>query len=168
MDNRRTPRVFVVLAALAVVAVGALGVSASAFADRSAKCGSVTMDENAWAGATANVYVLKYVLEKNLGCKVNIEKLPESTPLFQAMADGKVDVVPEDWNNIDLKVNQKFIKSGKLIESRLERRHRAHRLVHPDLPAEAAPRAQELDGAQEELVALQDGRLAGEGSLPRR
>jgi glycine betaine/proline transport system substrate-binding protein len=107
--------VFVVLAALSIVAVAALGVSASAFADRSAKCGSVTMDENAWAGATANVYVLKYVLEKNLGCTVNIEKLPESTPLFQAMVDGKVDVVPEDWNNIDLKVNQKFIKTGKLM-----------------------------------------------------
>ena len=82
------------------------------------------MDENAWAGATANVYVLKYVLEKNLGCKVNIEKLPESTPLFQAMADGKVDVVLEDWNNIHLKVNQKYVKSGTIIEPRLERRHR--------------------------------------------
>ena len=75
----------------------------------------VTMDENAWAGATANVYVLKYVLEKNLGCKVNIEKLPESTPLFQAMADGKVDVVPEDWNNIDLKVNQKYLTSETIM-----------------------------------------------------
>ena len=81
----------------------------------SASCGTVTMDENAWAGATANVYVLKYVLEKNLGCKVNIEKLPESTPLFQAMADGKVDVVPEDWNNIDLKVNQKYLSSHTIL-----------------------------------------------------
>ena len=78
-------------------------------------CGTVTMDENAWAGATANVYVLKYVLEKNLGCKVNIEKLPESTPLFQAMSDGKVDVVPEDWNNIDLKVNQKYLSSHAIL-----------------------------------------------------
>ena len=33
MDSRRTPRVFVVLAALAIVALGALGVSAGAFAD---------------------------------------------------------------------------------------------------------------------------------------
>ena len=82
------------------------------------KCGTVTMDENAWAGATANVYVLKYVLEKNLGCKVNIAKLPESTPLFQAMSDGKVDVVLEDWNNIDLKVNQKYITSEKVVEPR--------------------------------------------------
>ena len=112
---RRRLSVRWVAAAIAVALVGALGVSASAFAGGSAaKCGSLTMDENAWAGATANVYVLKYVLEKNLGCTVNIAKLPESTPLFQAMSDGKVDVVPEDWNNILLKVNQKYITGGKV------------------------------------------------------
>ena len=82
MDKVGTRRLVAALAALAVVAAGVLGVAASASADRTAKCGSVTLDENAWAGATANVYVLKYVLEKNLGCTVNIEKLPESTPLF--------------------------------------------------------------------------------------
>ena len=55
------------------------------------------------------------MLEKNLGCKVNIAKLPESTPLFQAMADGKVDVVLEDWNNIHLKVNTHFVTKDKSI-----------------------------------------------------
>ena len=106
----------IALTALALVAVAALGVSSSASGrSEAAKCGSLTIDENAWAGATANVYVLKYVLEKNLGCTVNIAKLPESTPLFQAMADGKVDVLLEDWNNIQLKVNQKYVKSGALI-----------------------------------------------------
>src|SRR5207247_6865278 len=104
-------------AAFAVVLVCALGAAASALggASATAQCGSLTMDENAWAGASANVYVRKYVLEKKLGCTVNIAKLPESTPLFQAMADGKVDVVPEDWNNIDLKVNQKYLKSGTIM-----------------------------------------------------
>ena len=116
MNSRRTPRVLVVLAALAIVAVAALGVSAGASADRGAKCGTVTLDENAWAGATANVYVVKYVLEKNYGCTVNIEKLPESTPLYQAMSDGKVDAVLEDWGNTKLKVNAKFFKSKKLID----------------------------------------------------
>jgi glycine betaine/proline transport system substrate-binding protein len=103
-------------AALAVGVVAVLGVSSSAVAGAgAAKCGSMTFDENAWAGATANVYVLKYVLEKNLGCKVNVAKLPESTPLFQAMADGKVDVVLEDWNNIQLKVNRHFVTKEKSI-----------------------------------------------------
>ena len=117
MSKSGTRPVRLALLALALVVVGALGVSASAFGRSNAKsCGTVTLDENAWAGATANVYVVKYVLEKNLGCKVNIEKLPESTPLFQAMADGKVDVLLEDWNNIQLKVNQKYVKSGQLID----------------------------------------------------
>ena len=104
------------VAAVVAGIVAVFGVSASAFAGGSAaKCGSMTFDENAWAGATANVYVLKYVLEKNLGCTVNVAKLPESTPLFQAMADGKVDVVLEDWNNIQLKVNRHFVSTEKSI-----------------------------------------------------
>src|SRR4029078_3320342 len=116
MSKSGTRPVRLALLALALVVVGALGVSASAFGRSNAKsCGTVTLDENAWAGATANVYVVKYVLEKNLGCKVNIEKLPESTPLFQEMADGKVDVVPEDWNNIDLKVNKKYLTSKAIL-----------------------------------------------------
>jgi glycine betaine/proline transport system substrate-binding protein len=104
-----------VVAAAVVATLAALGVSTSALASSKAGCGSLTMDENAWAGATANVYVVKYVLEKNLGCKVNVAKLPESTPLFQAMTDGKVDVVLEDWNNIDLKVNQSYVKNKTVV-----------------------------------------------------
>jgi len=108
------PRAWIVVAGV-VALLAALGVSTSAFASSKAGCGSLTMDENAWAGATANVYVVKYVLEKNFGCKVNIAKLPESTPLFQAMTDGKVDVVLEDWNNIYLKVNQSYVKNKSVI-----------------------------------------------------
>src|SRR6476661_8099893 len=111
-SRARAARLFVVASLVAVV--GALGIAGGAGA-RGAKCGSLTLDENAWAGATANVYVVKYVLEKNLGCKVNIAKLPESTPLFQAMTDGKVDVVLEDWNNIYLAVNKRFTAGAKRI-----------------------------------------------------
>ena len=111
-DRWRLVRLLVL--ACTVAGLGALGVAGGAAA-RSAKCGSLTMDENAWAGATANVYVVKYVLEQNFGCKVNIAKLPESTPLFQAMTDGKVDVVLEDWNNIQLKVNRHFVTKEKSV-----------------------------------------------------
>jgi hypothetical protein len=53
MSNRRTRPVRLALGALALVVVGALGVSASAFGRSDAKsCGTVTIDENAWA-ATA-------------------------------------------------------------------------------------------------------------------
>jgi glycine betaine/proline transport system substrate-binding protein len=115
MSKRSPARALrLLLLASLVAGVAALGISGGAVA-RSSKCGSLTLDENAWAGATANVYVVKYVLEKNLGCKVNIAKLPESTPLFQAMTDGKVDVVLEDWNNIQLKVNRHFVTKEKSI-----------------------------------------------------
>ena len=115
MSKRSRGRAGRLLVAASLVAVlGALGIAGGAGA-RGARCGSLTLDENAWAGATANVYVVKYVLEKNLGCKVNIAKLPESTPLFQAMTDGKVDVVLEDWNNIQLAVNRHFVTKEKSV-----------------------------------------------------
>ena len=63
-------------------------------------CGTVTINENAWAGSTANVYIAKAVLEENLGCEVEITKIAE-IPVFQAMADGKVDAVLEDWQHTD-------------------------------------------------------------------
>jgi glycine betaine/proline transport system substrate-binding protein len=63
-------------------------------------CGTVTINENAWAGSTANVYIAKAVLEENLDCEVEITKIAE-IPVFQAMADGKVDAVLEDWQHVD-------------------------------------------------------------------
>ena len=72
MSNRLPGRrARLLLLASLLVVVGVLGFSGGAIA-RGAKCGSITFDENAWAGATANVYVVKYVLEHNLGCKINI------------------------------------------------------------------------------------------------
>jgi glycine betaine/proline transport system substrate-binding protein len=63
-------------------------------------CGKVVLNENAWAGSTANVYIAKSVLEENLGCEVEITKIAE-IPVFQAMADGEVDAVLEDWQHTD-------------------------------------------------------------------
>jgi glycine betaine/proline transport system substrate-binding protein len=80
-------------AALAVIT--GLALSGSALAKPQA-CGTVTLNEYGWAGSTANTYVAKYVLEKKLGCTVKITKITE-VPSYQAMADGKVDAVLEDW-----------------------------------------------------------------------
>jgi glycine betaine/proline transport system substrate-binding protein len=60
----------------------------------------VTINENAWAGSTANVYIAKSVLEDELGCQVEVTKIAE-IPVFQAMADGEVDAVLEDWQHTD-------------------------------------------------------------------
>jgi glycine betaine/proline transport system substrate-binding protein len=76
-----------------VVAVAATGAAAKTNA-----CGKVTINEQAWAGSTANTYVVKNVLEKSLGCKVNITKTAE-VPVYQAMADGKTDAILEDWGH---------------------------------------------------------------------
>jgi glycine betaine/proline transport system substrate-binding protein len=65
-----------------------------------ADCGTVTINENAWAGSTANVFIAKYVLENELDCQVEVTKIAE-IPVFQAMADGKVDAVLEDWQHVD-------------------------------------------------------------------
>ena len=58
------------------------------------------LNEQAWAGSTANTYIAKAVLEDNLGCEVEVTKIAE-IPVFQAMADGKVDAVLEDWQHVD-------------------------------------------------------------------
>jgi glycine betaine/proline transport system substrate-binding protein len=86
--------------ALVLIAAAALTVAGSAAATRGASCGTVTLNEQAWAGSTANTYIAKYVLEKKLGCKVDITKITE-IPVYQAMADGKVDAVLEDWQHVD-------------------------------------------------------------------
>jgi glycine betaine/proline transport system substrate-binding protein len=87
----------VVAVAAAVAAV--LVVAGSATARSKASCGTVTLNEQAWTGSTANTYVAKYVLEKYLGCKVNVTDIAE-IPVYQAMASGKVDAVLEDWQHV--------------------------------------------------------------------
>jgi glycine betaine/proline transport system substrate-binding protein len=90
---------FVVAAALVLAVTATLGVVGSATARSGASCGTVTLNEQAWAGSTANTYVAKNVLEK-IGCKVKITQITE-IPVYQAMADGKVDAILEDWQHVD-------------------------------------------------------------------
>jgi glycine betaine/proline transport system substrate-binding protein len=75
-------------------------------------CGNVIINENAWAGSTANVYIAKAVLEDELGCEVEVTKLAE-IPVFQAMADGKVDAVLEDWQHVD--EYEQYIEKQKTV-----------------------------------------------------
>jgi glycine betaine/proline transport system substrate-binding protein len=88
------------LAAAALVGAATLVAGAATAGASAQKCGTVTVNEQAWAGSTANTYVAKYVLEHNLGCTVKITQVAE-IPVYQAMADGKVDAVLEDWQHVD-------------------------------------------------------------------
>ena len=83
-----------VLAAIGVVALTA----GSAGAKQKASCGTVTLNQQAWAGSEANTYVAKNVLE-SIGCTVKITTIAE-VPVYQAMADGKTDAVLEDWGHV--------------------------------------------------------------------
>ena len=87
-----------ILGVLAAVAAAIL-VAVPAGAKTKASCGTVRINEQAWAGSTANTYVAKAVLEKYLGCKVQITQLAE-IPVYQALADGKTDAVLEDWQHV--------------------------------------------------------------------
>jgi glycine betaine/proline transport system substrate-binding protein len=77
-------------------------------------CGKVVLNEQAWAGSTANTYIAKNVLEENLGCEVEITKITE-IPAFQAMADGKTDAVLEDWQHTD-QYAQYIDKAGTVVQ----------------------------------------------------
>ena len=82
----------------AVAALAVLVTTGSATARSKASCGTVTLNEQAWTGSTANTYIAKYVLEKYVGCKVKVTNIAE-IPVYQAMASGKVDAVLEDWQH---------------------------------------------------------------------
>jgi glycine betaine/proline transport system substrate-binding protein len=113
LGSRRTRLVGLGVIALVALAVVASAVASSSSSSRATACGNVTLNENAWAGSTSNVYVVKYVLEKKLGCKVKVTDITEGQPNFQAMADGKIDAVLEDWQN--LAGFPQYTKSGKLV-----------------------------------------------------
>ena len=77
-------------------------------------CGKVVLNEQAWAGSTANTYIAKNVLEDDLGCDVEVTKITE-IPAFQAMADGKMDAVLEDWQHVD-QYEQYIDKAGTVVQ----------------------------------------------------
>lgn len=104
---------------IGLVLVGALAVAAllstgTALGGGAQSCGTVVLNENSWTGSSSNVYVAKYVLEKRLKCSVKVSTITEGLPSFQAMADGKIDVVLEDWDNTLTPSNQKYLKDGSV------------------------------------------------------
>ena len=151
----------VAAAATAVLAAGAAGAR-----NASKACGTVTLNEQAWAGSTANTYVAKNVLEKYSGCKVNITQIAE-IPVYQAMADGKTDAVLEDWQHV-AQYKQYVNKQHTVVCGGPNGVTGAHRLVHPDVPDEAASRVQDVEGPEGQGVALQEPGVRLAGDVPRR
>lgn len=71
-------------------------------------CGDLNMAVNPWVGYEASAYVVGYVAQNELGCKVNYKELKEDVS-WQGFGTGEVDVVVEDWGHPDLE--KKFVKA---------------------------------------------------------
>lgn len=73
--------------------------------------GTVKMAINPWVGYEANAAVVNYLLEKELGYKVENKNLKEEVA-WQGFETGEVDVVIENWGHPDLK--KKYIQDSKV------------------------------------------------------
>ncbi len=75
--------------------------ASEAAAASKAPCGTVNLAINPWVGYEANAAVIKYIAEKELGCKVVTKSLDEQTS-WQGFETGVVDAIVENWGHDDL------------------------------------------------------------------
>src|SRR5438046_9322709 len=94
-------------------AMAALAAAGTETATTTKICRTVTLNEQACAGSTANTYVAKAVLQK-IGCKVKITQITE-IPVYQAMANGKTDAVLEESQHVD-QYNQYITKQHTVVQ----------------------------------------------------
>ncbi|MET9799416.1 ABC transporter substrate-binding protein [Streptomyces sp. NPDC006368] len=98
----RTTRVTAAAAALALLALTGCGAAdmtrqASPYAAaQGAK--TVTLSVQSWVGAQANVAVAQYLLEHELGYRVDTVQIDE-VPAWDALSQGRVDALLEDWGH---------------------------------------------------------------------
>ncbi len=129
-------------------------------------CGKVVLNEQAWAGSTANTYIAKAVLEDELGCEVEITKIAE-IPVFQAMADGKVDAVLEDWQHVD-EYEQYIDKAGTVVQGGPLGVEGHIGWFIPKYLDGREPRVRDLGGPEGQGGPVQDRRVGRPGHVPRR
>jgi glycine betaine/proline transport system substrate-binding protein len=76
--------------------------------------GTVNIDVHAWVGYEAQAAVLAYLLQHELGYKVNTRKMKEGDS-WKGFENGRVDVIVENWGHNDLK--KEFIEDKKVALS---------------------------------------------------
>lgn len=96
------PRIAVLAAALGLVALTGCGAAdmtkqASPYAAAQG-ARTVTLSVQSWVGAQANVAVAQYLLEKELGYRVDTVQIDE-VPAWDALSQGRVDAILEDWGH---------------------------------------------------------------------
>lgn len=115
MARPRTPLIALV-SATALVAVAGCGAAdmtqqSSPFANaQGAK--TVTLSVQSWVGAQANVAVAQYLLEHELGYRVDTVQIDE-VPAWDALSQGRVDAILEDWGHPDQEA--RYVKDKKTI-----------------------------------------------------
>ena len=65
-----------------------------------------------WVGAQANVAVAQYLLEHELGYRVDTVQVDE-VPAWDALSQGRVDAILEDWGHPEQE--QRYVKDKKTI-----------------------------------------------------
>ena len=98
---------------------------------------TVTLSVQSWVGAQANVAVAQYLLEHELGYRVDTVQVDE-VPAWDALSQGRVDAHP---GGLGPPRAGTAVRQGQEDDHarRRPRRDRAHRLVRPDVLRQAAP-----------------------------
>ncbi|MGW1541131.1 ABC transporter substrate-binding protein [Streptomyces sp. NPDC002309] len=73
---------------------------------------SLTLSVQSWVGAQANVAVARYLLERELGYRVDTVQIDE-VPAWDALSQGRVDALLEDWGHPE--EEQRYVKDKKTI-----------------------------------------------------
>ncbi|QKW02184.1 ABC transporter substrate-binding protein [Streptomyces sp. NA02536] len=106
---------FTAVAAVLVLATGCgaadMTTQSSPFANaRGAR--TVTLSVQSWVGAQANVAVAQYLLEHELGYRVDTVQVDE-VPAWDALSQGRVDAILEDWGHPEQE--QRYVRDKKTI-----------------------------------------------------
>ncbi|MEV5506429.1 ABC transporter substrate-binding protein [Streptomyces orinoci] len=101
MRPRKTLIAAAALGLLAVTGCGAADMTkqGSPYAN-AAGIKSVTLSVQSWVGARANAAVAQYLLEHELGYRVDTVQVDE-VPAWDALSQGRVDAILEDWGHPD-------------------------------------------------------------------
>ncbi|MFF3956835.1 ABC transporter substrate-binding protein [Streptomyces sp. NPDC001890] len=73
---------------------------------------TVTLSVQSWVGAQANAAVARYLLEHELGYRVDTVQIDE-VPAWDALSQGRVDAILEDWGHPEQE--QRYVEDKKTI-----------------------------------------------------
>lgn len=101
------------LALLALTGCGAADMTRQASPFSNAQgARTVTLSVQSWVGAQANVAVARYLLEHELGYRVDTVQVDE-VPAWDALSQGRVDAILEDWGHPEQE--RRYVEEKKTI-----------------------------------------------------